>query len=96
MTPKDFLISIWQNRSAIIQGMRNFLFAKGKVREIAAKRREFCKICPFASHNAKRLAAYKSCIPFRHCTLCGCSLLIKPYSLESECPKKIWQAEKIG
>jgi hypothetical protein len=87
----QYLKQVWANKEAILEGLKNLLFAKGKVRVVAEKRRKICRVCPYASNNSK--SPYK--LPFKHCTECGCSLLIKPYSMESECPKKFWFSRKL-
>lgn len=87
----QYLKQIWDNKKAILEGLKNLFFAEGKVRVIAEKRRRVCEVCPYSSKNTK--SSYK--LPFTHCTVCGCSLLIKPYSMESECPKKFWFSRKL-
>lgn len=87
----SYLKQVWDNRQAIWEGLINYLFSKGKVREIAQKRLKVCNACHYNSNKAR--SSYK--VPFKHCTVCGCSLLIKPYSMESECPKKFWFSRKI-
>jgi hypothetical protein len=48
--------------------------------ELAAKRLEICEGCPF-----------KSDMPLKHCTVCGCALKKKIYSpVEGACPKGFW------
>lgn len=87
---RQYLKQIWDNKWIILEGLKNLLFSTGKIGYIASKRRTICKVCPFNSKNAKKYKGYKSNIPFNHCTECGCSLLIKPYAMGAECPKKFW------
>lgn len=87
----SYLKQVWENKSIIFEGIRNLLFAKGKIRIIAKKRRKVCSVCPYSSQNTK--SSYK--LPFKHCTICGCSLAIKPFAMEAECPKKFWFSRKL-
>lgn len=89
---KDYIKQIWQNRGIILEGIKNRLFARGKVKRIAEKRLAVCNVCQYNSSNSAK-SSYK--VPFKHCTLCGCSLNIKPYAMESECPKKFWYSRKL-
>lgn len=87
----SYLKQVWENRQAILEGIYNYIFAQGRLRAIAKKRRKICKVCPYSSGNTK--SSYK--LPFEHCTLCGCSLLIKPYTMSTECPKRFWFSRKL-
>lgn len=87
----DYLKRVWNNKQAIKEGIFNLLFAKNPIRFYAKRRRKICDACHYNSSKAK--SSFN--LPYKHCTLCGCSLLIKPYSMESECPKKFWLSRKI-
>lgn len=87
----QYLKNVYTNRLAILEGIYNVLFAKRHIKVIAKKRQAICAVCPYNSANSKE----KSNIPYTHCTICGCSLKIKPYVMEAECPKKFWLSRKI-
>ena len=58
-----------------------------KIKDLAKFRLSRCYTCPFNSNNALE-SPYS--VPFKHCTKCGCSLALKPYSIDSKCPIKMW------
>lgn len=83
------LIKVWKNRNKILEGVRNKIFKKEHVEEIASHRFAICKDCEFIDHTGKDCAVpgTQPC-----CSDCGCSLSLKTRSLSSACPKGFWDA----
>ena len=74
--------------------MRNSIFKREDVEEIAKHRMSICQACDLYTENDEgcMVAGTSPCC---NQTLggCGCSLGFKTRSLSSECPKGHWQAE---
>ena len=86
------LISIWKNKGKILEGIKNSIFKKKHVEEIAAERLELCKACPHIDTKGTTcdVPGTAPC-----CGLCGCTLYLKTRSLSSDCPlefNKRWEA----
>jgi hypothetical protein len=81
---------IWNNKSKIIDGVKNNLFKKEHVEIIATKRLNVCKSCEEFDGNGKTclMPGTQPC-----CGLCGCSLAFKTRSLSSKCDINKWIAE---
>jgi len=81
---------IWNNKSKIIDGVKNNLFKKEHVEIIATKRLNICKSCEEFDGNGKTclMPGTQPC-----CGLCGCSLAFKTRSLSSKCDINKWIAE---
>lgn len=84
------LIRIWKDRNKIAEGIRNNIFKKKDVEDIAFYRNQICITCEFIDHIGKSCAVpgTQPC-----CSECGCSLAFKTRSLSSDCPKGFWKAE---
>jgi hypothetical protein len=82
-------IKIWKERNKIFEGVRNNIFKKEHIEEIAFSRNEVCVKCPHIDVKGDNCAVIgtQPC-----CSECGCSLKLKTRSLSSECPKGFWQA----
>jgi hypothetical protein len=82
-------IKIWKERNKIFEGVRNNIFKKEHIEEIAFSRNEVCVKCPYLDVKGDKCAVIgtQPC-----CSECGCSLKLKTRSLSSECPKGFWQA----
>jgi hypothetical protein len=82
-------IKIWKERGKIFEGVRNNMFKKEHVEEIAYYRNEICIKCPFIDLKGEKCAVVgtQPC-----CAECGCSLKLKTRSLSSDCPKGFWTA----
>lgn len=82
-------IKIWKERNKILEGVRNSVFKKEHVEEIAAFRFSVCESCPLIDKEGSKCAVIgtQPC-----CSDCGCSLRLKTRSLSSECPKGLWKA----
>lgn len=83
---KNVLNLIWQNRSQILEGIKNSVVRDETVEEISRLRYDICDECS----SKGRKCAVKGTAPC--CNECGCSLTFKTRSLSSECPLGKWQA----
>ena len=73
---------IWKNRKSILEGIKNNIFKKDDIEEIAAERMVACMKCPHISHGDKCMVpGTQPC-----CGLCGCKLSWKLRSLAEYCP----------
>jgi hypothetical protein len=82
-------IKIWKERNKIFEGVRNNIFKKEHIEEIAFSRNEICVKCPYLDVKGDKCAVIgtQPC-----CSECGCSLRLKTRSLASSCPKEFWSA----
>ena len=82
-------IKIWKERNKIFEGVRNNIFKKEHIEEIAFSRNEVCVKCPHIDVKGDKCAVIgtQPC-----CSQCGCSLKLKTRSLSSACPKEFWSA----
>lgn len=82
-------IKIWKERNKIFEGVRNNIFKKEHIEEIAFSRNEVCVKCPYIDLKGDKCAVIgtQPC-----CSECGCSLKLKTRSLSSACPKEFWKA----
>ncbi len=73
---------IWKNRHKISEGIKNSIFRKEHIEEIAAERWAICQTCPLLD-----LTGDQCLIPGTQpcCGACGCSHKIKLRSLSSGC-----------
>jgi hypothetical protein len=83
------LLEIWKNKGAILEGVKNNVFKKKEVEEIAEARLEICKGCEHYDTQGS-LCALPGTQPC--CGSCGCSLVLKSRSLSSSCPMNKWAA----
>lgn len=83
------LKQIWNNKTAIAEGIRNKIFRKEDIEEVFEYRMEICKACPsFDPEGGK--CAVKGTQPC--CSTCGCSLGFKLRALSADCPEGKWVA----
>ena len=84
------LIRIWKNKDKIFEGIKNSIFTKQHIEEIADLRMDICKVCPHIDTRGSYCAMPKTqpC-----CKLCGCNLHLKTRSLSSSCDDNRWYAE---
>lgn len=82
-------IKIWKEKGKILEGIKNNIFKKDHIEDIAKERMAICKICPHIDHIGKSCAVpgTQPC-----CGDCGCKLSWKTRSLSSSCPKNYWKA----
>ena len=80
---------IWQNKFEILEGIKNSVFKKEAVEEIAEERFKECLRCPHIDKEGTKcdVQGTQPC-----CGDCGCSLKFKTRSLSSSCPKDVWDA----
>ena len=83
------LIKAWGNRDAIFEGIKNRVFVKEDVEQIAAIRWDICSKCELFDTKGDR-CAMPGTAPC--CRDCGCILQLKVRSLSSFCPKGKWAA----
>ena len=67
------------NKSAILKGVKNFVFKKESIEEIAKKRKVICDDC---EHNSKGTP--------NRCKVCGCIIQFKIRQSIQTCPKGKW------
>ena len=84
------LIKIWKERNNILSGIKNSIFTKEHIEEIAQHRKSICDSCEHIDTKGD-----KCMVPGTGpcCGLCGCSLKFKLRSLSSSCDDKRWEAE---
>tara|TARA_R100000900_G_C3259139_1_gene149089 strand:- start:139 stop:465 length:327 start_codon:yes stop_codon:yes gene_type:complete len=83
------IIGAFGNIDKILEGVKNNIFKKEDVEQIAKLRWQHCAICPALDETGDKCAVNgtQPC-----CADCGCSLGIKIRSLSSDCPKDKWKA----
>ena len=79
---KGKLIKIWNNRNAILEGIKNSVFKDEHVEQVAADRMSICAECPDLDTKGANclVPGTQPC-----CSQCGCSLELKLRSLSSDC-----------
>ena len=83
---KNILKVIWDNKTQIMEGIKNAVLRDEFVEDVAKLRNEVCDACP----SKGKKCAVKGTSPC--CNECGCSLVFKTRSLSSECPLGKWAA----
>ena len=83
------LIKIWKERNKILEGVKNNVFKREHVEQVAAHRKAICESCPLIDLTGSHCAVIgtQPC-----CSDCGCSLRLKTRSLSSSCPQGYWDA----
>tara|TARA_R100000908_G_scaffold5479_2_gene2254 strand:- start:261 stop:578 length:318 start_codon:yes stop_codon:yes gene_type:complete len=83
------LIGAFGNMPQILEGIKNKVFTKQDVEEVAAQRWRICDSCQYIDHVGHYCAVPGSqpC-----CSDCGCILSLKIRSLSASCPKGKWAA----
>ena len=83
------LLGAFGNLDKIAEGLKNKIFKKEHVEEIAKLRWMDCATCEHLDETGDKcaVAATKPC-----CGKCGCSIGIKIRSLSSGCPEGKWKA----
>lgn len=78
---------IWRNRLSILEGIKNSIFKKEAIEEIASHRYDICKTCSEFDVKGDEctVSGTQPC-----CASCGCSLKFKTRSLSTSCPKSLW------
>ena len=83
---KNILKIIWDNKTQIMEGIKNAVLRDEFVEDVARLRHDVCDSCPSKGTDC----AVKGTSPC--CNDCGCSLAFKTRSLSSECPLGKWSA----
>jgi hypothetical protein len=82
------IITVWQNKKKILEGIRNKVFTNDTVEEIAKERLTFCNSpCEHLDVEGKS-CVIKATAPC--CGLCGCSLELASRSLSYTCKAGKW------
>ena len=83
------LIGAFGNIPQILEGIKNKVFSKDDVEEIASMRWSICDTCQYVDHVGTYCVVPGSqpC-----CSDCGCILSLKIRSLSASCPKGKWAA----
>jgi hypothetical protein len=91
---KNNLLKIWKTRGQIFQGIKNKVFKREHVEEIAEHRMSICRECSLYDEKGEGciISGTQPCCNEKKGG-CGCSLAFKTRSLASECPFKKWRAE---
>ena len=77
-----------KNIASVYEGVKNKIFKRSFVEDIANERWKICKVCEELDLVGKECAApgTQPC-----CRDCGCSLGIKTRALSNRCPKDKWK-----
>jgi len=79
--------SIWQNKTKILNGIKNTLVKQQIIEDIAVSRRAICLSCPDLEADPKAIIKER-------CGKCGCAIKFKTRCLECSCPMDKWPAIK--
>jgi hypothetical protein len=92
MRLKRNLILLWKKKDQIFEGIRNSVFRKEDVEEIAGERLEICRSnrCGFHDPLGQSEAAVMK--GEESCGSCGCKLSWKTRALSDACPEGFWEA----
>ena len=82
---KNVLNLIWQNRSQILEGIKNTVFKTEHTEEVASARMDICKtnVCGYYDPEGKSEKAVIKGQP--SCGACGCSLELKTRCMSCKC-----------
>lgn len=89
------LLTIWKNKGQILEGIKNSVFKRADVEEVAMERMSICKDCDlydFKGEGCMVSGTGPCCNKLKGG--CGCSLGFKTRSLSSSCPATTpkWEA----
>ena len=79
------IVNAFGNIDQILEGVKNKIFKRQDVEDIADARWTYCSMCP-SLDTVGHSCAVKNTQPC--CTDCGCSLGLKLRALSSSCPQK--------
>ena len=81
------LINAFGNLDLIYEGIKNKVFTKAEVEEIAAIRAQICSQCEYFDMSGAHCAVPGTppC-----CAECGCIINLKVRSMSAGCPKNKW------
>jgi hypothetical protein len=83
------IIKIWKAKNQIFEGIKNKIFKKEHIEEIATERHNICNKCPFLDKKGDKCYV-KGTQPC--CSLCGCDLSLKTRALSAACDDNKWDA----
>ena len=83
------LLEIWKDKGKILEGIKNSVFKKEHVEEIAAQRDAICQSCDLIDRTGDKcfMPGTQPC-----CGVCGCSLQFLQRSMSSKCEAGKWNA----
>jgi len=83
------LLEIWKHKGQILEGIKNSVFKKEHVEEVAAARNVICQSCDLIDRTGDEcvMPGTQPC-----CSVCGCSLQFLQRSLSSKCEAGKWDA----
>lgn len=83
------VLEIWNHRDRILEGIKNSVFKKSHIEEIAKARMEICNSCENIDRNGDKcvMPGTQPC-----CGLCGCKLAWKTRALSEGCDIHKWKA----
>jgi hypothetical protein len=94
MSLKQNVIRIWKSKGQILEGIKNSVFQKEDVEQIAEQRMSICRRCPlYTTTSAGCMVPGTEPCCNEALGGCGCSLHLKTRSLSSDCPKGHWPSE---
>lgn len=90
---KPTILQIWKNRGAILEGIRNSIFRKEDVEEVAEQRTKICQGCESYDMEGSGCVVPGSapCCNANNGG-CGCRIAWKVRALSEDCPKGKWKA----
>jgi len=85
----ESFLEIWKKKEKILEGIKNSIFRKEHVEEVADQRNQICQVCPDIDTTGDKcfMPGTQPC-----CGVCGCSLKLLQRSLSSSCEKGHWKA----
>jgi hypothetical protein len=91
MSKGNNLIQLWKKKGKILEGIRNAVFKREDVENIAKERLEICRSnkCGFYDPLGRSEAAVIKGV--ESCGSCGCKLSWKSRSLSDACPEGYWE-----
>lgn len=89
------IIQIWKAKNQILEGIKNNVFKREDVEQVAKERMNICRQCNLYTEHDSQGCVVPGTYPCCNQRLggCGCSLKLKTRSLSSACPKDKWMAE---
>jgi hypothetical protein len=83
------IIGAFNNIDQILEGVKNKIFKKKDIEEIADVRWLQCVVCPELDEKGDKCAVS---VIAPCCGACGCSIGLKIRALSASCPKGRWEA----
>lgn len=94
MSLANNILVIWKNKGQIMEGIKNSVFRKEDVEQLADHRMGICVGCQlFDLEGSGCMVPGTGPCCDQRAGGCGCSLKFKTRSLSSECPKGKWEAQ---